>query len=115
MHPCLAFKRSRSAFRFALVGLVVAVWVATWAIAASPQLHRLLHQDSAHLSHFCLYTQLSQHSFLADFTPAHARPPQPFITRGPSLSGSESLPSFDYGVSQGRAPPSLSASVPVAG
>jgi hypothetical protein len=115
VHSWLAFKRQRSVARFTIVGLVLALWVATSVIAASPQLHRLLHQDAQHLNHYCLYTQLSQHSFLAGFTPALAPQPPTFITRAPSLSSSESLPSFDYVVSHGRAPPVLSSSTAVVG
>lgn len=115
VHLGLASKRHRSVARFTLVGLVLALWVATSAIAASPQLHQLLHQDAQHLNHYCLYTQLSQHSFLADFTPTLAPEPPASTTRAPSLSSSESLPSFDYVVSHGRAPPALSSSTAVAG
>jgi hypothetical protein len=115
VHLGLAFKRQRSVARFTLVGLVLSLWIATSAIAASPQLHRLLHQDAQHLNHYCLYTQLSQHSFLADFTPTLAPAPPTLATGAVSLSSSESLPSFDYVVSQGRAPPSLSSSIAVVG
>jgi hypothetical protein len=115
VHLWLAYKRLRRVGKFAVVGVMLALWVATSAISASPQLHHLLHQDSQHPNHYCFFTQLNQHSLLAGLTPAHLPERSLCATDAPALSVSELLPSFDYVVSHGRAPPSFFPSTAVVG
>jgi hypothetical protein len=111
----LAYKRPRSAGRFAVAGFALALWLATVALAASPELHQWLHKDSQDPHHYCLFTQLSQHTLLAASAPALAPEAPRFTAPAASLSISEFLPSFDYVVSHGRAPPSLCSSCAAVG
>src|SRR5882757_1414250 len=62
--------RQRGAGRHLAVGLMLSLWIAVLALAASPQLHRLLHQDGNDLGHHCLISQLKQHLLLAGLAPA---------------------------------------------
>lgn len=115
MRLWLAFKRHPSGGRLAVAGFALALWLATVALAACPQLHHWLHKDSQNQHHYCLFTQLNQDSLLATFAPGVA-PEQPqFTSHALFLSASEPLPSFDYAVSHGRAPPSLFSSRAVVG
>ena len=115
MRLWFADKRSRSAGRFAVAGFVLVLWLATVALEASPQLHHLLHKDSQDPDHHCLFTQLNQHFLLATFAPAVAVEPPPLPAEAPPILCAESVPSFDYAVSQGRAPPCLFSSSAVVG
>ena len=115
LHRWLADKRPCSAGKFAVAGFVLALWLATVALAAAPQLHHWLHRDSGDPQHYCLFTQLNQHSLLATFAPAVAAEPPQLPALAALIFASESLPSFDYAVSQGRAPPSLFSFLAVVG
>lgn len=107
MRLWLADKRSRSVGRLAVAGFALALWLASVALAASPQLHHWLHQDSQDPHHYCLSTQLNQHSLLATFTPAVAAEPPQLTAPVLFIFASESISSFDYAVNHGRAPPLL--------
>ena len=98
-----------------MVGFALALWLITSAFAASPQLHQLLHKDSQDPNHYCLFTQLSQHSTLTAVTTTPVPEPSWIASNNLFVPLSELLPSFDYGVSYGRAPPSLLASIAVVG
>jgi hypothetical protein len=111
----LTYKRPRSVRTFAVVGFALALWLAIVALAASPQLHHWLHKDSQDPHHYCLFTQLNQHLLLAAFAPTVAAEPPQLAARAPFIFASASIPSFDYAVSHGRAPPSLSSSRAVVG
>jgi hypothetical protein len=115
VHHWFADKRSRSAGRFAVAGFALALWLATVALAASPQLHHWLHKDSQSPHHYCLSTQLNQHLLLAAFAPTVAAEPPQLTAQASFIFASESIPSFDYAVSHGRAPPSLFSSSAVVG
>ena len=115
MHRWFSEKRPCSAGKFAVAGFVLGLWLATVALVAAPQLHHRLHKDSADPQHYCLFTQLNQHSLLATFAPAVAAEPPQLPALAPLLFASESLPSFDYVVSQDRAPPSLLSFIAVVG
>ncbi len=45
--------------------LMMFLWLATFALAASPQLHQLLHADASSANHSCLVTQVQRHPLLA--------------------------------------------------
>jgi hypothetical protein len=46
-----ASKPQRNAGRLAAVGLMLSLWLGTLALAAAPQLHRLLHNDAQDANH----------------------------------------------------------------
>src|SRR5438046_10381187 len=48
----------------AVAALMLLLWLGTFALAALPQLHSLLHKDAQALHHTCLIHQLQQHSLL---------------------------------------------------
>jgi hypothetical protein len=99
----------------AAAGFALALWLTTVALTASPQLHHWLHKDSQDPHHVCLVTLLSQHSLLATSAPTVAAEPPQLAAQAPFIFSSESIPSFDYAVSHGRAPPSLFSSSAVVG
>ena len=89
------------------------LWLGTFALTVSPQLHRWLHEDADSPTHACLVTQLRQHLLLVGFAPVVAAPL--VLTRIASVEFPEVqfLPSGDYRLSPSRAPPLIS-SIPVA-
>jgi len=108
-------KRQRGVGRVAVVGLMLLLWLGTFALAASPQLHRLLHNDSQNLNHQCLITQLKQHSLLAG-SPIVLAPAAPPVDAASACSADpQFLPTSDYRISPSRAPPSTLSSNTVVG
>jgi hypothetical protein len=108
-------KRQRQARKSAAAGLLLFLWIATATFAAVPQLHALLHKDAQGADHSCVFTQVGQGSLLPH-GPAVAAPAPPILCIGlldPCYC--ELLPSFDYSVSDGRAPPAFSSSTAVVG
>jgi len=101
-----AYKRPRSAGKIAAVAFAFGLWLATAALAASPQLHHWLHGDAQDPHHDCLFTQLNQHSLLATFASVIAPEPPQVVSPGARWFAFDVLPSFDYSISRGRAPPS---------
>jgi hypothetical protein len=59
-------RRKRGGGVLAVVVMLL-LWLGTFALTASPDLHRLLHADSKNPSHHCLITQLQQQPLLAGF------------------------------------------------
>ena len=97
------------------VGLMFALWLATLAAAACPQLHRLLHHDAQSATHSCLVTQVQQHLLATGFA-AIVAPAPPVAGLGPiRFAEFLFLPTCDYRLSPSRAPPSVSSSIPVVG
>ena len=98
-------RHSRTVGRFAAVGVMLALWLGTVALASSAELHRLLHQDAQNVSHTCLVTQIQQHGVAAGFAPAVA---PVAATEAPGLARSfdfQFVPTRDYRLSPSRAPP----------
>jgi len=95
--------------------LMLLLWLGTFALAASPQLHRLLHQDAQSLNHHCLITQVQQYSALGDLPPVVA--PAAPIAGLESVCSAEFqlLPISDYRLSPSRGPPAFISSGTVAG
>jgi hypothetical protein len=94
---------------------MLALWLGTVALAASPTLHHLLHADSQSASHVCLITQIKQHPLLSTFVPVAAPPPVVSLS-SPSDSISLQLPhGRDYRTPHSRAPPSAVSSNPATG
>jgi hypothetical protein len=94
---------------------MLVLWLLTCAVAASPQLHSLLHKDAQTPQHYCLFTQLSQHSVTASIGFVLAPHAALIAVSGVRLSEFEVLPSFDFVVSDGRAPPFSFSSTAVVG
>jgi hypothetical protein len=107
--------RHRQLSKFSVGGLMLALWLVTCAVAASPQLHALLHKDAQTPQHYCLFTQLSQHSITASSGIVIAPDPAPLVGHGVRVTETEFLPSFDFVISDGRAPPFNSSSFAVVG
>jgi hypothetical protein len=106
-------KRQRGARRFAVVCLMFILWLGTFALTVSPQLHRWLHEDAGSSTHACLITQLRQHTLLVGFAPAVAPPLVLIQTATAEFPEVQFLSSGDYRLSPSRAPPLIS-SIPVA-
>jgi hypothetical protein len=95
--------------------LMLALWVATFVLAVSPQLHSRLHSDAQNLSHRCLISQVQQQGVLSGVTPAITAALAP---PGPELvlrADPQFFPSSDYRFSPSRAPPVSNSSITVAG
>jgi len=84
---------------------MLVLWLGTFALAASPQLHRLLHQDAPGPNHQCLITQLQQQPLLAGVAVVSA----PAMALGPMLSVAPAVCQFspvrDCRLAPSRAPP----------
>ncbi|PWU09087.1 MAG: hypothetical protein C5B50_28480 [Verrucomicrobia bacterium] len=108
-------RSQRQAAKAAVAGLMLLLWTVLLALAVSPQLHRLLHQDASNGNHQCLVTQLQRFSLLAGAAPVEA----PIAPSGEFQSAPAQdchfLPSADYRISPSRAPPGGSSSSTVAG
>lgn len=108
-------KRQRGAGPGAMAGLMLLLWLGTFALAAIPQLHQLLHQDAQSLSHHCLVTQIQQHSLLAGPGPMLA-PPAPPLEAGWLCGADFQIPhTSDCRLAPSRAPPSLPSPRMIAG
>jgi hypothetical protein len=84
---------------------MLSLWMGALVLAASPQLHRLLHQDANNLGHHCLVSQVKQHLLLAGLVPAIvAEPAAVIVTLIPGFSF-QLLPSAEYRFDPSRAPP----------
>ncbi len=85
--------------------VMLLLWVGTFVLASSPQLHRLLHTDSGDASHYCLITQIQQHPLVAGGI-ATVVPAAP--TACAEFTFGRQLPFasvFDYRFAPSRAPP----------
>jgi hypothetical protein len=91
------------------------VWVGTFALTVSPELHRLLHKDAQAPEHNCLITQIQQQPLLAGFSSAAAPAVAPVVAAAVCTPEVQFLPARDYRVSPSRAPPALLSSATVAG
>jgi len=108
-------KRRRGSGKFAVVCLMLFLWLGTFALTVSPELHRLLHKDARSAHHQCLITQISQHSLLVTFAPVVA-PAAPHAGMGPlCFAVTEFFPTIDYLLSPSRAPPSVTSTITVVG
>jgi hypothetical protein len=91
------------------------LWVGTFALTVSPELHRLLHQDSQGPNHNCLITQIQQHPLLAGVATIAVPVSAPAAVATILRAEVRFLPACDYGVSPSRAPPFLFSSPTVVG
>ncbi len=100
-------KHPRGIGRFSAGCLMLVLWLGTFALTASPQLHRLVHRDADNPAHTCLITQIQTGvdcGFVVVVTPA------PVLAPIASIRPVEILvvPAGDPYVSPSRGPPSVS-------
>lgn len=105
VYSTIAYPRARTAGRIAVVALTFCLWLATVALAGSPQLHHWLHADAHNSQHDCLVTQLNQHSLVASFAPVLAPQPPQVVFQAVGLFTRTFFSKFNYSISRGRAPP----------
>ena len=108
-------KRQHRTGKFAAVSLMLWLWVGTFALAASPELHRLLHQDAQNPSHHCLVTQVQQQPLLAGLVSSVAPAGPPALIEWVRSESFEFLPAVNPRLHPVRGPPSVISSIPVVG
>ena len=101
--------------KLVIVGLMLWLWLATSALAASDNLHCLLHQDAHSVSHHCLVTHLQQHSLLLGGGQTVVLADAPLIVEPYRYEIVPLLPVHDYRLAPSRAPPFVFSSARVAG
>jgi hypothetical protein len=100
-------KHLRNGSRRAAIAVMIPLWVTLWALQVSPDLHRLLHEDSQSPGHTCLVTQFQHHLLLSGFVAAVA-PALPDISIGLiGCADFQFYPSYDYRLAPSRAPPAV--------
>ena len=110
-----ASRHRRDVGKLAVTYSMLVLWLATFALAVSPQLHRLLHQDAHNLNHHCLITQIKQQNLIAG-TPAALQVEASLDGFDVVASFDEQfVSSFDFRASFSRGPPSFSSSKAVVG
>jgi hypothetical protein len=110
----MSSKRQLGARRLA-AGLMLFLWVGTFALAASPQLHRLLHSDAQEAGHHCLITQIQQQPLLTGFVPVVVPAAPASCAELVCRAEFQLVPSRDYLLSPSRAPPSAIPTTAVVG
>jgi hypothetical protein len=99
-------KRIRNLNRFLAVTVMLTLWVWICALEVSPELHHFLHKDAQSPAHNCLVTQFQHQSLHHGCTtvvlPAAPTDWSTLITQSYFVFPH----SFDYRLSQSRAPPS---------
>jgi len=91
------------------------LWVGTFALTVSPELHHFLHPDSQAPNHNCLITQIRQHLLLVGYVAIAALIPAPVEATAVCRADVQYVPDNDYRVSPSRAPPLLSCAPTVVG
>ena len=95
--------------------LMLLLWLAAFALASSPQLHRLLHADSKNPNHHCLVTQLQHHPLLVGLVPVVSPVVAPSGLAAICQPDFQVLPANDRRLAPSRGPPSVISSIPVVG
>ena len=101
--------------RLAVAGLMLLLWVGTFALMVSPELHHLLHQDAQGPSHNCLITQIQQHPLLAGYAAVSVLASAPVVVTAVCRAEAPFLPASDHRLAPSRAPPFVFSSPKVAG
>jgi type II secretory pathway component PulM len=101
--------------KLAVAGVMLLLWVGTFALTVSPELHHLLHRDSQSPNHNCLVTQIQQHPLLAGVAAITAPVPAPAAVAAACPAEVQFHPAFDYRLSPSRAPPFFFSSLTVVG
>jgi hypothetical protein len=108
-------KHPRAGGRLAVAGVMLALWLGTFALTVSPELHHLLHPDAQGPNHNCLITQIQQHPFLAGSVSITAPAPASVVVTVVWRAEVQFVPACDYRLSPSRAPPFLFSSPTVVG
>jgi len=95
--------------------LMLLLWLSTFALAASPQLHNLFHRDAQNVSHQCLITQLHQQPLWVGFALPVAPVAAPAVVTLAGRTDFQAFPHSDLRLSPTRAPPAGGTSIPVVG
>ena len=98
-------KYPRPGGRFAVAGLMLVLWLGTFALTVSPELHQLLHSDAQSPAHNCLITQIQQQPLLAGVAAITAPAPAPLEIAAACRAEVQFLPARDYQLPPSRAPP----------
>ena len=98
-----------------MASLMLILWLGTTALAASPQLHHLLHKDSKSATHECLVTLLSKSQLLAGGTATFVLVLAPIFFGLLLIAESSHFSIVDYRLSPSRAPPANLSSSTVVG
>lgn len=88
--------------------LMFLLWLGTFALVVSPQLHELFHKDAHCSTHNCLVTHVQKQSLLTGLAPVISVSSAPAVLCK-SVEQHDFLPllSYDYRLIPGRGPPSL--------
>jgi len=108
-------ERQKNLATGAVTCLMLVLWLGTILLAASPQLHRLLHPGSQNADHVCLITQIQLHPFLVTLAPPAAPAPSFGPARAVHPLDFQFIPTCDHRLAPSRAPPSVSSSAMVVG
>jgi hypothetical protein len=107
---CWKTNGPRGIGRILIVSLMLVLWLGTTALAASPQLHHLLHKDSKSAAHECLVTLLSKSQLLAGGEVTVVVALLPFFFGLLLIAESSRFSISEYRLSPSRAPPALGLS-----
>ena len=108
-------KHPRWGGRRAVAGLMLGLWLGTFALMVSPELHQFLHPDAQSANHNCLITQIQQQPLLAGFA-AFTVPAAALVAVAVAWSPEiRFLPTYDYRLPPSRAPPFFFSSPTVVG
>jgi len=102
---CCKTNRLRGIGKILVVSLMLVLWLGTTALAASPQLHHLLHKDSRSTTHECLVTLLSKSQLLAGGAATFVLVLTPVFFGLLLIAESSHFSLIEYRLSPSRAPP----------
>jgi hypothetical protein len=102
---CLTINREGGIGRILIVSLMVVLWLATAAVAASPELHHRLHRDSKSVTHECVVTLFSKSYLLNGSTSSFVLALIPVFFGLFLLLQSFRFSIIDYRLSPSRMPP----------
>ena len=111
----LTARRSPRVSALAAVWLMVLLWLGSSALAASPQLHHWVHQDSDNPSHECFVTRLHQQPILTESLQTTLTAPTHCALGLPAYGVLTPVSSPEFHYSPSRAPPLHPASYWVVG
>lgn len=107
MQLCCKTNSQRGIGKILAVSLMLVLWLGTTALAASPQLHHLLHKDSKSATHECLVTLLSKSQLLAGSAATFVLALVPIFFGLLLIAESSHFSIIEYRLSPSRAPPAL--------
>jgi hypothetical protein len=107
-------KQRRGAGRLT-AGLMLLLWLGTFAMTVFPELHCLLHEDAKDQSHHCLVTQIQQQPLLAGCAPVLAPIAPPAGAELVVIRETQFFALRNDRLALSRAPPSVFSTTTVAG